>query len=99
MHISSARLRLTANFLDFGFGKQRTQERVHDYTRRVAGCHYFLSAAENRHQVYLTAEGDRVKPHDYIVLKDEQGETRYQVEEIQHYGDNPMLWTALLSQC
>jgi hypothetical protein len=99
MHISTARFRLTPGFLDFGWGKRRAQEKVHNYTRQVAGCHYFISPAESCHKIYMTAEGDRVQRNDYILLQDEQGSTRYQVEGIEHYGDTPALWTALLVKC
>jgi hypothetical protein len=99
MHISTARFRLTPSFPAFGLGKRRIQEKVHNYTQRVAGCHYFLAPAESRHQIYMTAEDDRVKCNDYILLKDEHGSTRYQVESMEHYGDTPTLWTALLIRC
>jgi hypothetical protein len=76
--------------------QERSAEKVHNYTRRVQGCDYFMSPAEESNQVYMTADGDGVKCQDYIVLKDETGSTQYQVEGIEYYGDSPSLWTALL---
>jgi hypothetical protein len=99
MHISTAGFRLTPRFPGFGLGKSHTREKVHNYTRRVAGCHYFLSPGESSHQVYMTADGDGVKDGDYILLSDEIGSTRYHVERIEHYGDSPTMWTALLTKC
>jgi hypothetical protein len=99
MHISTAGLKFTPRFPRFGLGKQRTREKVHNYTQRVAGCHYFLSPGEGSHQVYMTADGDGVQANDYILLSDEIGSTQYQVEGIEHYGDSPTMWTALLTRC
>jgi len=44
----------------------------------------------------MTADYEGVKRHDYILLNDETGSTRYQVEKIEYYGDAPTIWTALL---
>jgi hypothetical protein len=99
MHISTAGFRLTSGFSGFWLGKRRTKEKVHNYTQQIQGCNYFLSPAEDSHKVHMTADGEGVCLHDYILLKDESGSTRYQVEAIEHYGDSPSLWTALLVKC
>ncbi len=68
-------------------------------TQQVQGHHYFLNFAEDSNKVYMTADDGSVKCHDYILLNDEVGSTRYQVEIIEYYGDSPTLWTALLVRC
>jgi hypothetical protein len=55
-----------------------------------------VSPAEDSNKIYLTADDNSVKCRDYILLKNESGSTQYQVEIIEHYGDSPTLWTALL---
>jgi hypothetical protein len=99
MDISIAGFRLTFGFPGFGLGKQQSKEKIHNYTQQVQGCHYFLSPAEDSNKIYMTADGDGVKCHDYILLEDELGSTQYQVEIIERYGDSPTLWTALLVKC
>lgn len=95
MDISIARFMLTFNFSGFRLKRQH-KEKIHNYTQQVQGCHYFLSPAEDSNKVYMTADDDGVRCHDYILLKDELGSTQYQVEVIEYYGDSPTLWTALL---
>ncbi|MBW4517177.1 MAG: hypothetical protein KME11_18375 [Timaviella obliquedivisa GSE-PSE-MK23-08B] len=94
MDISIVSFALTFIFLGFGVKRQRP-EKTHNYTQQVLGWHYFLSPAEENHKIYMTADRDGVHCHDYILLKDETGSTRYQVEIIEHY-DASTIWTALL---
>jgi hypothetical protein len=96
MDISIARLRLPLSLRGRWNWEPTAKARVHNYTRQIEGCHYWLSPAEESHQVYMTGQGDRVRCQDYIVLEDE---TRYRVEGIEYYGDRPGLWTALLVRC
>lgn len=98
MDISIAGFKLTFAFLSFGRRMQQRKEKIHNYTQQVQGCHYFLSPTEDN-KVYMTADGEGVKCHDYILLSDEIGSTQYQVEMIERYGDSPTLWTALLVKC
>lgn len=44
----------------------------------------------------MTADRDGVNCQDCILLKDEAGTAQYHIEAIEHYGDSPTLWTALL---
>ncbi|NJR38666.1 MAG: hypothetical protein HC781_07245 [Leptolyngbyaceae cyanobacterium CSU_1_4] len=76
--------------------KRRHPGKIHNYTRQIQGCHYFLSPAEGSHKIYMTADRDGVNCQDCILLKDEAGTAQYHIEAIEHYGDSPTLWTALL---
>jgi hypothetical protein len=96
MDISIAGIRLPARVKSFWSREKAAKVRVHHYTRQTEGCHYFVSPAEERDRLYLTAEQDGVRCEDYIVLGDE---ARYRVEGIEYYGDRPGLWTALLVKC
>lgn len=98
MDISIAGFRLTFDFLGFELERQH-REKIHNYTQQVQGCHYFLDTAEDSNKIYMTADADGVKCHDYILLNNETGSTRYQVEIIEYYSDSPTLWIALLVKC
>lgn len=99
MDISIAGFRLTFAFPVFGLERRQNKQKIHNYTQQIQGCHYFLRPAEDNNRVYMTADGDGVKCHDYILLMDEIGSTQYQVEVMENYGDSPTLWTALLVKC
>jgi hypothetical protein len=96
MDISIAGICLPDRVKSFWSREKAVKARVHNYTRQTEGCHYFVSPAEERDRLYMTAEQAGVHCDDYIVL---EGETRYRVEGIEYYGDNPNLWTALLVKC
>jgi len=95
MDISIAGFTLTFGLLSFGL-KRQNKEKIHHFTRQGQGCDYFLSLAEDSSEIYMTADYEGVERHDYILLNDETGSTRYQVEKIEYYGDAPTIWTALL---
>jgi hypothetical protein len=95
MDISIAGFTLTFRLPSFGLRRQN-KEKIHHFTRQGQGWDHFLSPVEDSNKIYMTADHDGIKRHDYIVLNDETGSTRYQVEEIEYYGDSPTIWTALL---
>jgi hypothetical protein len=96
MDISIAGLRLPLSLRGLWNWEATAKARVHNYTRQIEGCHYWLSPAEEGNQVYMTGQGDRVRCQDYIVLEEAM---QYRVEGIERYGDDPNLWTALLVKC
>jgi len=97
MDISIAGFTLTFELLSFGLKRQK-KEKIHHFTCQGQEGDYFLNLAEDGGEIYMTADHGGVKCHDYIVLNDETGSTRYQVERIEYYGDAPTVWTALLAK-
>lgn len=77
------------------------QPKVHDYTRQQQGEDYCFGRAPHETSAdslfYMTGVGDGIQPNDYIVLQQDSDSVRYQVVEINHYGNVKNLWIALLS--
>jgi hypothetical protein len=78
-----------------------TQPKVHDYTRQQQGQDYCFGSAPNEsnteERFYMTGMGDGVQQNDYIVLQQASGSARYQVVELNRYGNVKNLWIALLA--
>lgn len=76
--------------------------KTHNYTRCKPTIHYVIEAAKedlSGRRFHMTSTGKGIKTQDYILLKDDLGDCKYQVEEIHYYCDTPDYWTALLVKC
>lgn len=76
--------------------------KMHNYARRTPELHYVIEAAtdepDGRH-FYMTGNGRGVKAQDFILLQEEVGAVKYQVECIDYYCGMPDYWVAKLVKC
>lgn len=71
----------------------RTQ--THDYTKRTWGHDYTtLSVIDGGKRLRLSGWGRGIEAGDYLLLQNDGGSTRYQVESIEYRMDPPDMWFA-----
>jgi hypothetical protein len=79
--------------------KKKRKSRVHDYTPYQHGIDYVFETIDGDAQKgYMTGQGKRLKPGDYIVLQQGSAMEQYLIEKIDYYSNPSDIWIALLSK-
>lgn len=75
--------------------KPAAQPQTHDYTRRYYGHDYSIrQAADGGTRLRMTGWGVGIVAGDYLILRNGDGTTRYQVEQIDYCNDPRDMWFA-----
>jgi hypothetical protein len=75
--------------------KPAAQPQTHDYTRRCYGHDYSIrQAADGGTRLRMTGWGVGIVAGDYLILRNGDGTTRYQVEQIDYCNDPRDMWFA-----
>jgi MioC protein len=78
---------------------KKRKSRVHDYTPYQHGIDYVFETIDgNEEKGYMTGQGKRIKPGDYIVLQQGSVVEQYLIERIDYYSNPSDIWIALLSK-
>jgi hypothetical protein len=78
--------------------RKRRKPRTYNYTKLTRGQDYFFESIEEGTKGYLTKQGQKVQPGDYIILREENNTFRYKIEEIDYYSNPSDMWIALLKK-
>jgi hypothetical protein len=74
----------------------KRSQKIHDYTKLNQGEDYLFETIEEGKQAIITGEGKSVNCGEYLILPDNSGSSRYQVESIEYYSNPADVWMALL---
>ena len=77
---------------------KEVSQKIHDYTQLNPGEDYLFETIEDGKKAYLTGQDHRLKRGDYIILPNNSGSSRYQVDSIEYYSEAPDIWIALLNK-
>jgi len=67
---------------------------THDYTDRYWGHDYTFRPIDNGVKGELMGWGMGINSDDYIIIKNGDGSTRYQIDEIKYFADPKDMWKA-----
>ena len=71
-------------------------QETHDLSRRTWGNNYNVHSVEDKgHTITISGWRKNIKIKDYIILKQRETTTRYQVQEIKYQSDPDDMFFAL----
>lgn len=78
----------------------KRKAKTHDYRRYERGTNYVFESTDGGMNGYMTAQGNKIKPGEYLLLQDEDKKSSclYQVEEIDYYANPSDMWIAKLKK-
>lgn len=69
--------------------------KTHDYTKRYWGHDYTFDPVEdNGQRGHMIGWGHGIKNRDYLIIRNGDGSSRYQVTKIKYMMDPPDMWSA-----